>query len=465
MYSVILCGGSGTRLWPLSRKNYPKQFLNLYSDKSLLQETYLRVRALMPPENIFLVTDKENFFTAINQMRDVDPEFNKNQVLIEPESLGTAPALVYAAKHLAENIRIDIDAPIISLYSDHYIENTDAYLEVVKTAMASSGNQIGIIGIKPTSPKTGLGYILKGEKKGAYFEALEFKEKPDEATAQKYLESGKYVWNSGMHIFSIKTFIRELHSCSPELYAHMTKKFDEFLKDYASIPPTSISVAVFEKTKNIAIFEGDFGWSDIGSFDSLAEIIRTDKNPRHITIDSKNTFIHSDSNRLVATLGVEDINIIETTDSILVQKRGQGEDIKKIIKEIKNRGFREIEHNLIVHRPWGKYEMLIESPTHKVKKTTLHPGAKLNIQSHYHRIEHWVVIKGIARVQIDGKESFLRENESTFVPSLIRHRIENPGKTNLEIIEVQTGEYLNEDDTITYNEDGTPREENFPKSK
>ncbi len=453
------------RLWPMSRKNYPKQFLKLYSDKSLLQETYLRARAMMPAKNIFIVTDKINFFTAIDQLRETEPEFDKNQVLVEPESLDTAPAMAFAVKHLAENVRVDLEAPIIVLSSDHYIADAEAYLNVVRTALAFVGDRIGVIGIKPDAAKTGLGYILKGEKRDVYFEALGFREKPDKKTAHEYAASGKYVWNSGIYVFNTRTFIREMHTHAPELYAYFIKNFSDFLKEYADIPPASFPVSILEKTKNIAIFEGDFGWNDIGSFDALAEIAKKDDNPRHINIDSKNVFMHSDSNRVVATLGIEDVNIIETADSILVQKRGRSEDIKKIIAQLKERGLREIEHNLIVHRPWGKYEILIESPFHKVKKTTLRPGAKLNIQSHYHRFEHWVVVKGIAKVLIDGKEAYLRENESTFVPSLIKHRMENPGKTNLEIIEVQTGDYLSEDDTITYNEDGTPVNQTAFKQK
>jgi len=456
MYSVILCGGSGTRLWPLSRKNFPKQFLKLYSDKSLLQETYLRARALMPAKNIFIITDNENFFTAINQMIDIDTEFNKSQVLIEPDRLGTAPALIYAVKHLTETLKIDPTEQIISLNSDHYIGNVSEYLKVVQNAVAVNGDHIGIIGIKPTAPKTGFGYILKGEKQGLFFPAIKFIEKPDGITAQKYLDSGKYVWNAGMYIFNSKTFIHELRIHSPELFDHMQKDQEKFADNYTNIPATSFEIAILEKTKNIAIFEGDFGWNDIGSFDSLAEVIKKDTNDRHIAIDSKNIFVHSDSNRLVVTLGVDNLNIIETADSILVQKQGRSEDIREAIMEMKKRGLREIEHNLVVHRPWGKYEILIESPHHKVKKTTLHPGAKLNTQSHYHRAEHWIVIKGVTKITIDGKESFLRENESAFVPSLIKHSMENYGKTPLEIIEVQTGEYLGEDDTITYNGAGQP---------
>lgn len=459
MYSVILCGGSGTRLWPLSRKNFPKQFLSLYSDKSLLQETYLRMREIMPEENIFLVTNQENYFTAFNHIYEISEKFQRSQILVEPESRGTAPAITYAIMHLVGRVGVSPDEPIISLYSDHHIANAGDYLELVKTAAASIGSHIGIIGVKPTKPETGYGYIHKGKKTGAGFEALEFKEKPDKETAQKFLDSGEYVWNSGMYIFNIKTYIKELRDHAPDIYACITSNFDRFLENFGNIPSLSIENALLTKTKNIQIYEGSFGWSDVGSFDSIAEVLQDQKNPRYVGIDSKNIYTHSDGNRLIATLGVEDLNIIETADSILVQKRGRSEDMRVLVEYLKNNNFRELEHNLVVHRRWGKFEVLLESSSHRIKKTTIYPGAKLNMQSHYHRAEHWIVVRGVAKAEIDGKEIFLKENESTFIPPLAIHRIENPGKINLQIIEVQTGNYIDEDDTIThavYNTEQTP---------
>jgi mannose-1-phosphate guanylyltransferase/mannose-6-phosphate isomerase len=460
MYSVILCGGSGTRLWPLSRKNYPKQFLNLYSDISLLQETYLRMKEMMPESNIFLVTNKDNYFTAFNQIYEISDKFKRSQVLIEPESIGDAPALIFAVKHLAEKVRISLESPIISLCSDHYIKDKDAYINLAKFAAHSIGDHFGIIGIKPTHPETGYGYIRIAKKEGVITESLEFKEKPDKETAEKYLKSGEYVWNSGMYIFNIRTFLRELRQHAPESYAIFVQDFDTFIEKFSTMPVKSIANSLLEKVRNLLVFKGNFGWSDIGSFDNIAEIMKDKKNPKHINIDSKNIYVHSDGNRLVATQGVEDLNIIETTDSILIQKRGQSGGVKELVEYLKNNNFRELEHNLVVHRPWGKYEVLIEYPTHRLKKTTIYPGAKLNLQSHNHRAEHWIVLKGVGKAEIDGKEIFLKENESTFIPPLILHKIENPGKINLQIIEVQTGDYLEEDDTITHeyysNEEQTP---------
>ncbi len=450
MHSVILCGGSGTRLWPLSRKNFPKQFLTLYSDKSLLQETYLRMREIMPKESIFFITGKDNFFNVLNQIRELEKHFPENQILTEPASRNTAPAITYAVKHIAEVVKADLDSQIIFLPADHYIGNREKYLALIKESAAKTNGHIGTIGITPTKAEIGYGYIRKGKIMDGFFQVLEFKEKPDRATAEKYLASGEYAWNSGMYIFSSRTFIRELREHSPEIYEFMKQPMEKFLENFETLPSISVDYAISEKSKNAIVFEGEFGWNDIGSFDSLAELALQDKNPKYASFDSKNIFMHSETGKFMAALGVEDINVIESADSILVQKRGRGEDVKKITEYLKEQNLKELEHNLVVHRPWGKYEVLIDNPAHKVKKITVYPGAKLSLQSHYHRVEHWVVIKGVAKIVLGEKEILLRENESTFIPTITRHRLENPGKINLEIIEVQTGSYFEEDDIIRY---------------
>ncbi len=452
MYSIILCGGSGTRLWPLSRKNFPKQFLRLYSYNSLLQETFLRMRKIMPKENIFFITNKDNFYNVFNQIKEVEKDFNRERILIEPASLNTAPAIAYATKYLAENAKIDPGTPVLILPSDHYIGNEEKFLEIVKRAMTEVGDNIGTIGVTPLKPETGFGYIRKGEKEGDYFHVLEFKEKPDLKTAEKYVESDEYVWNSGMYIFNPRAFARELKEHSPEIFSLFTLNMDEFLEKFLNMPSISIDYAISEKSKNVIVFEGEFGWNDIGSFDSLAELLK-EKNPRHLGIDSENIFVHStDEKKLVATIGVDDLIIIENNDSILIQKKGRSEDVRKIVNHLKENKYKELDDNLIVYRPWGKYEILIDEKNHKVKKITVYPEAKLSLQSHMHRAEHWVVIKGTAKVVNGDKEVFLYENESTFIPALTRHRLENPGKTDLEIIEVQTGSYLEEDDIQRYDD-------------
>jgi mannose-1-phosphate guanylyltransferase/mannose-6-phosphate isomerase len=454
MYAVILCGGSGTRLWPLSRKNFPKQFLTLYSDKSLLQETYLRVRQIMPSNHIFFVTNEENLFNVVNQIRDVDASFEQSHVLIEPASLNTAPAILYAVRYLTEEIGISEDAPIAFLPADHYIGNKDAFVAVLQKAGEKVGDAIGTIGIAASKPETGYGYIKKGKMLDGYAKADEFKEKPNRKTAEEYVTSGKYVWNSGMYIFNAKTFLSEIKKHSPELSAAATTTMDDFLESFATLPSLSIDNAVSEKSDKVIIFEGTFDWNDIGSFDSLAEIAETNDliETRHIEIDSKNVFVHSTSNRLVATLGVEDLIVIENNDSILIQKRGRSEDVKKVVEKLKADGSKEVDQQLIGYRPWGRYEVLLDSPTHKVKKIIVYPGAKLSLQSHFHRAEHWVVVRGTAKIVNGETETYLSESESTYVPKTHKHRLENPGKEILEIIEVQTGTYLEEDDIVRYDD-------------
>lgn len=454
MHSIILCGGSGTRLWPLSRKNFPKQFLKLYSDHSLLQETFLRMQKVMSAQNIFLVTNSENYFNVYNQIRDIYPQVIKEQIITEPSSLNTAPAIALGMKYLTEKIKIKKDEPVIVLPADHYIAKPKVFVKIVKAAMEKVGNFIGTIGITPLAPETGFGYIKKGKKESGYFSVEAFKEKPDKETAAQYLASGQYVWNSGMYIFCAKTFANELKKHSPKLFAAFEKKYEDFVGGFGKLEAEAIDTAISEKSNKVIVFEGDFGWSDIGSFDALADVLR-EKNSlqdRHILLDSKNVFVHSSTNRLVTTIGVEDLVVVENNDCILIHKRGRSEDVKKVVSYLKENKYKEIEHNIEVQRPWGKYEVLIDEKNHKVKKITVYPGATLSLQSHRRRAEHWVVVKGTAEVVNGENLLVLHENESTYIAATSKHRLSNLGKTNLEIIEVQTGDYLEEDDIIRYDD-------------
>lgn len=451
MYSVILCGGSGTRLWPLSRKNYPKQFLSLYSDKSLLQETFLRMKNILPAENILLVSNEKNFFNVYNQIKEICPEFKREQVLVEPESLNTAPAIAYAMKHLNDELKIASDAPVIFLPADHHIGNKKEYAKVMKKAFKEVGDSIGTIGITPLKPETGYGYIKKGGQNSTYFKVDEFKEKPDKKTAQKYLRSGKYVWNSGMYIFNYQTFLGEIQKYAPEIAKLMEKKIYDFLKSFKKLPSISIDYALSEKSNKVVVFEGDFGWSDIGSFDSLADVLasKKDKDKHHVQIDSNNTFIHSETGKLIATVGVEDLIVVENNDSILIQKRGESERVKEIVEYLKDKKRIEVDNNIIVHRPWGKYEVLINTKHYTVRKLTVYPGESLNLQMHNRRIEHWVVVKGSAKVVRGKEEIALGRDEGIFIPKSTRHQLINPEtERTLEMIEIQAGEYLGDDDII-----------------
>ncbi len=456
MIGVILCGGSGTRLWPLSRKNFPKQFLKLYSNNSLLQETFLRTQKVIVAKDIYLVTNQENYFNVFNQIREVYPEVDKRQIIIEPASLNTAPAIMLAVKYLLDQANVDKKEPLIFLPADHYIGSSSKFAETVKMAMKNVADNIGTIGIKPTGPETGFGYIEKGEQKGSYSLAKSFKEKPDRQNAEKYLESGRYVWNSGMYIFNAETFRGELQKHAPKLFAHFEKPYEDFLKDFARLDPEPIDTAISEKSDKVIVFEDDFDWSDVGSFDVLSEIVQRNGlvDKKHMFMDSKNVYAHSEAGKMIATLGVDDLIIIESNDVVFVQKKGKSEDVKKFVNYLKENSRKEIEHNIIVYRPWGKYEVLIDNDaSHKVKKITVFPGASLSLQSHEHRSEHWVVVRGTAKV-VNGENLLtLHENESTYIPAKALHRLSNPGKENLEIIEVQTGDYLGEDDIVRYEDD------------
>ncbi|MGW8185251.1 MAG: mannose-1-phosphate guanylyltransferase [Candidatus Moraniibacteriota bacterium] len=337
-YAIILCGGSGTRLWPLSQsgKN-AKQFLRLYSDKSLLQETYLRIRELMPTKNIFFSTSGSSSGEKVfQQIQEVDQDLNKNQIVIEPKKLNTAPAIMAAVRHMLKNSDIDEGEQIVILPADHYIKNRDEYLRVVQLAMTENGDNIGTIGIVPTGPETGYGYIEKGEEKKHYFQAVRFREKPGADKAMEYLQSGKYVWNSGMYIFSAKTFLGELRKHSPEMYALATVDDDmDFSEKFKKLESISIDYAVSEKSDKVVVFEGDFGWNDIGSFDSLSRISAGAENK--ILIDAQNVQVYGAIGKKVAVVGVSDLIVVEYDGCILVVKNGHSEDVKKVVDFLKQK--------------------------------------------------------------------------------------------------------------------------------
>ncbi len=463
MYCIILCGGSGTRLWPLSRKNFPKQFLKLYSEYSLLQETFLRMKEVVLEKNIYFVTNEENYYNVFNQIKEIYPEFSQSQIIKEPKSLNTMPAIMLASKYLQEKIGISEMAPIIMVPADHYIGNKEAYVSVAKKALSQIGNNVGTIGIKPTMAHTGLGYIKKGEKMGDYFKVDSFKEKPDKKTAQEFFTSGDYLWNGGMYLFTVKTFSEEIKKHAPEMDVLFCEKYDVFLENFEKLPPLAIDVVISEKSDRMITVEGDFDWSDIGSFDVLAEIVqrKIDENPRHVYVDSHNSFaLSANDDRLIAISGIDDVIVIESNDSILVQKMGESNDgVKKVVEYLKKNKRKELEHNIMGYRPWGEYEVLVDDDNHKVKKIIVYPGAKLSLQSHKRRAEHWIVVKGTAKV-VNGENLLtLHENESTYISAHSKHQLSNPGETNLEIIEVQTGDYFEEDDIYRYEDVyGRPQE-------
>lgn len=411
------------------------------------------MKEVVPETNIYFVTNGDNYYNVLNQIREIYADFSERQIIKEPESRNTMPAIALAAKYLKDEIGIDENAPIIEVHSDHFIGDKETYIKIVKRALAELGNNLGTIGIVPTKPDTGLGYIKKGEQSGSCYKVEAFKEKPDRKTAEEFLISGNYLWNAGMYLFSVKTMAEEIQKYAPEIHSWFVKDFQTFLQSFGSLPAVAIDVAISEKSDRMVTFEGDFDWSDVGSFDVLAEILgrKKDENPKHVSIDSKNVFVHSANDGLIVTSGLEDVIVIENNDSILVQKMGESNDgVKKVVEYLKEKDYPELSDNVVGYRPWGKYEVLIDADNHKVKKITVYPGAKLSLQSHDKRAEHWVVVKGTAEIVHGENLLTLEENESTFIPIGTKHRLGNPGKTNLEIIEVQTGSYLEEDDIVRY---------------
>ncbi|MEW6418734.1 MAG: mannose-1-phosphate guanylyltransferase/mannose-6-phosphate isomerase [Nitrospirota bacterium] len=473
MKALILAGGSGTRLWPLSRKNYPKQFLRLSGNQSLLQQTVERLCGVMLPEDIIVVTNNEYKFHVKS---DLDALFNTRSspltnIILEPESRNTAPAIVLGVKYCLEKLDCDRDEVLFISPSDHIIKPVDKFMEYIKQAdeVAKQGHII-TFGIKPTRPETGYGYIKiknppsppfsKGGMGGfsgeitshGYFKAERFTEKPDTDTAKQYIKEGNYYWNSGMFAFSINTIINEFEKHATGIKEMFDMSFDEAVSNFDQMPDISIDYAVMEKSDRLVMLPLDLYWNDIGSWDSLFDILDKDKNGNVktgdvITINTRNSLIIG-SKRLISTIGIKDCLIVETDDAMLITKRGHAQKVKEVINKLKSEDRKEALEHVTTYRPWGSYTVLEEGPRYKIKRVVVNVGERLSLQLHHHRSEHWVVIRGTAKVIIGDLEKLIHENESTYIPKSTIHRLENPGKVPLEIIEVQNGEYVGEDDIV-----------------
>lgn len=454
MKIIILCGGSGSRLWPLSRKNYPKQFLKLYGELSLLQTTYARARKLVERDDIYFVTNFKNYYSVFNQIKEIEPAVSKEQILTEPAKRNTAPAILFAASFLQSH-QIDPNEPLVVMPSDHFIQNEEAFVKTVRKAaeIATKSGSIVTIGITPDSAQTGYGYIQKGAGvEQDVFEVNQFKEKPNLQTAQEYIASENYFWNSGMFVFTLASLVRELTLHNKVLYDHFALDHDTFVKRFDQLEEDAFDTAVAERTKDMKVIEGDFGWSDVGSFDAVVAMGQDDRthHAKHTGVDSRNVHVFGTKTRLIATVGVSDLIVVENNDSVLICKTGQSEDVKQLMSQLEKEGHEEVESNIIEHRPWGSFEVLIDTPTYKVKKIVVYPGETLSLQSHKHRSEHWVVVTGQATAVNGDTMVTLDANESVFIPKAAKHQLSNRSNTNLEIIEVQTGTYLGEDDIVRY---------------
>lgn len=453
MKIVILAGGSGTRLWPLSRASFPKQFLKIDGEWSLLQKTILRFYDKERSQDILIVTNPECLHLVKSQAKLISPTL-ETRVLVEPARKNTGPAIVYAVKYLTEVEGVSVDETILVAPSDQVIAPQDRFTALLVDAeRLAEGGAVVTFGIVPDKPETGYGY-LEVHLEGGVHRVRQFVEKPSLEVAKKYVEEGTYLWNSGMFAFTAKTLFAEIGTHAPELQGAAGLSFQELQDQFASLTPISIDYSVMERSQNIVVIPLPLTWSDLGSWDSVFDALEKDANHNvkignvH-DIDTKNSLIYG-GKRLISTIGLEDVIIIETDDALFLGKKGESQKVKALVEELTKRKTKEIQEHSTMQRPWGEYSVLETGSRFKVKRIVVHPGQKLSLQMHYHRSEHWVVVSGTAKVQIGDEEKLLHENESVYISKSTQHRLENPGKVPLEMIEVQVGEYTGEDDIVRF---------------
>jgi mannose-1-phosphate guanylyltransferase len=457
MIPVIISGGTGTRLWPLSRKNKPKQFLSLFGEYSLFQNTLSRLSGLQDIDSPLIVCNTEHRFMVAEQLQEID--IAAKDIILEPCARNTAPAIALAALRAIEN---DKDAVLLVLAADHVIQNIPAFHKAIEQAKKhAEQDKLVTFGIQPQSAHTGYGYI-EAVKKDQPSEVKRFIEKPELSTAESYLAAGNFFWNSGMFMFKASAYLDELQQHSPEMLSACKASLEKSVIDLDFIrvetesfehsPSDSIDYAVMEKTTKAFVVPLDAGWSDVGSWSSLWEAFPQDENNNVIigdviTDSVHNSYIHSE-NRLVTVLGLDDVVVVETHDAIMVAHKDQAQEVKKIVEALNKQERKEVLTHRKCYRPWGSYDSVDYGERFQVKRITVNSGASLSLQKHYHRAEHWVVVSGTAEVTRDDEVILLGENESTFIPLGSVHRLRNPGRVPLEIVEVQSGSYLEEDDII-----------------
>ncbi len=461
MKYLILAGGSGTRLWPLSRKKFAKQFINFNNEYSLLQNTALRV-SRENGRDIYVIAGFDSKFIVEEQLLDILPDFEKKHFILEPVGRNTAPAIAYSTNFFDE------DDIIAVLSSDQYVDNDDEFLNTLtKAEKIAKEGYIVTIGIVPDVPKTGYGYIKVGDKKlfdGYHVD--KFVEKPNVEKAKEYLKDGNYFWNAGIFVFKVKTFLEELKKHSPELFQTNEKfkakllKNEKITKDiFTEFQNISIDYALMEKSDKIALVPSSFVWSDIGSFGSLFEILPKNESGSIVRADnyidegSSNLLVFGDK-RKIATLGVKNLIIVDTADATLVADIDRSEDIKSIVKRLEESDPKVVDSNNVTFRPWGSYTILDEGKNYKVKQLCINPNSKISLQFHKHRSETWTIAEGVAEITIGNEVRTLYPSESIFIPSNTNHRLFNPlHHQHLKVIEVQTGPYLEEDDIIRLEDD------------
>jgi len=449
MINVILCGGSGTRLWPISRGSLPKQFHPLYGENTLFQQTYLRNSA--QSEHTLIVLNSELYYVALDQLKEVGAK--EYTLLVEEEGRDTAAAIALAAFHIEKNWCKGL---MMVTPSDHVIKQEENYHIAVNKAIGFARNdKLVVFGITPTHPETGYGYIERKDE----FEVERFVEKPDKDQAEEFLNNNNFFWNSGMFMLSSSLYLRELkknaldvYDASRNVYAECKENLRFIAKKMQTIPKISIDYAVIEKSERLKMVYGDFGWSDLGSFDSLYAI--NEKDNMENVLKSKTLLINSHGNyfesndRIITAIDIDDLVIVDSDDALLITKRGSTQVVKELVGELKKNNENLVRYHSKVFRPWGQYKVLEEDNSYKIKKIVVHPKGKLSLQKHKHRSEHWIVVSGVANVTKGTSTHLVKKNESIYISAEEVHRIENPYDEELILIEVQVGDYLGEDDII-----------------
>jgi len=459
MKVIILAGGTGSRLWPLSRDRYPKQFIKFQDrEYSLFQETFNRSVLLADLDDIYVVTNKNYKFLVMGAVEELGYNYREENILVEPEAKNTLPAIYAGVDEIVKKGKGTHDSVVV-FPSDHLIKKNKEFSELIKSSEYLAKDFLITFGIKPTLPYTGYGYISPGDREGNHgYKVKEFKEKPDYQTAVEYIKNG-YFWNSGIFMFHTNIFIEEAKRFVPKLVRNFeeSKNLEEaFSKIKEKI---SIDYGIMEKSKRVVVVPADIGWSDLGSFDSFYEVFKCDgKNniagKDHMLMDCSNNIVHSEDGKLVVTVGVDDLIIIDNKDALLVCKKEHSQKVKDVVEELKKKKDIRTEYHVRDYRPWGNYEILEEEKNaFKIKRIKINPGKKLSYQLHHYRSEHWIVVRGLAKVTIDDEVKFVRPGESIYMKAGQKHRLDNPGKLPLEIIEVQMGEYLEEDDIVRFDDE------------